>query len=61
MEKVRKKLGCAMPGVVGGTYKRAEAPMRMSGKAFGKEEFLNKSQGVDRRKSVAMMDEHDKR
>jgi hypothetical protein len=20
MEKVRKKLGCAMPGVVGGTY-----------------------------------------
>jgi hypothetical protein len=34
--------------------------MRVRGKPFGKKELLNKSQGVDRRKRVAMMDEHDK-
>jgi hypothetical protein len=33
MEKVRKKLGCAMPGVVGGTY-QAQAPRPMGGNSI---------------------------
>jgi hypothetical protein len=51
MEKVRKKLGCAMPGVVGGTY-RVFPPKVFRSKAEGNVAAVGVSESEEVKKAI---------